>query len=273
MKTISILGCGWLGLPLGEFLLEKGWKVKGSTISPEKLGVMEEKNIEPFLVNVKNEVEGDRVQEFLDTDILVVNFPPERREDIVEYHQAQIRALVSEIRRSGVEKVIFVSSTSVYPKVNRVVFEDNGLAPTKSSGKALNKVEQMLMDCSDFETTVIRFGGLIGYDRMPGRFLAGNKEVTNGNAPVNLIHRDDCIGIIWTIIEQDVWGEVFNGCADRHPTRKEYYIREAERIGLKPPSFKEQSKIRYKIVSNQKLKQVLDYEFKYPDPANILEDQ
>jgi hypothetical protein len=42
-------------------------------------------------------------------------------------------------------------------------------------------------------------------------------------APVNLIHRDDCIGIINAIIEQNVWAEVFNGCADTHPFKADIH--------------------------------------------------
>ena len=36
-EKISILGCGWLGLPLAKSLLAKGYKIKGSTTSESKL--------------------------------------------------------------------------------------------------------------------------------------------------------------------------------------------------------------------------------------------
>ncbi|WP_258929292.1 hypothetical protein [Flavobacterium davisii] len=48
--------------------------------------------------------------------------------------------------------------------------------PQKDSGKALLIVEKMLLNQIQFKTTIIRFSGLIGYDRMPWRFLAGKKE-------------------------------------------------------------------------------------------------
>ena len=76
--------------------------------------------------------------------------------------------------------------------------------PSKPSGKALINFEKMLNECNEFMTTVIRFAGLFGYDRNPGRFLAGRKEVRNGEAPVNLIHRDDCINIIELVIEKNI---------------------------------------------------------------------
>ena len=63
------------------------------------------------------------------------------------------------------------------------------------------------------------------------------------------------------IIEQQVWNESFNACADDHPTRREYYTQECHKIGLPTPLFDEESNNEYKIVSNQKLKDRLNYEF------------
>ena len=36
-QRISILGCGWLGLPLAKELLDRSFEVKGSTTSSNKL--------------------------------------------------------------------------------------------------------------------------------------------------------------------------------------------------------------------------------------------
>ena len=65
MKQISILGCGWLGLPLAKALLENGFLVKGSTTSVEKLSVLENSGIHPFLIALEsNSVSGD-IETFL----------------------------------------------------------------------------------------------------------------------------------------------------------------------------------------------------------------
>jgi len=272
METISILGCGWLGLPLAEYLIKSGYRVKGSTRTKNDISILEAKGIIPSLLILDPQIHGNNLNNFFNSDVLIINFPPERRDDIVKYHELQIISLIKRIIHSSIEKVLFVSSTSVYPDVNGVVSETESQAPSKLSGQALLKVEQLLMDCSEFETTILRFAGLIGYERKPGRFLAGKKEVINGKAPVNLIHRDDCIKIIHQIIQKNIWRERFNACADLHPTRKDYYIDAANKLGLTPPTFVETNNCSYKIVSNEKLKKQLNYIYKYPDPFEIDSD-
>ncbi|HET7290458.1 MAG TPA: SDR family oxidoreductase [Thermodesulfobacteriota bacterium] len=269
METISILGCGWLGLSLAEFLLGKGYKVKGSTTARSGLDEMKSRRIEPFYLVIDPGLRGEGLADFFDCDVLVVNFPPERRDDIAEYHPAQIRSLIAGLAGSRVKKVLFVSSTSVYPDLDREVTEDESAQPSKQSGIALLRAERLLRDSGSFVTTIVRFGGLIGYDRMPGRFLAGKKGIGGGDAPVNLIHRDDCVGIIYCIISQNLWGETLNACADEHPLRKDYYTARALALGLEPPEFKEGGKGGYKIVNSGRLKKLLGYRFKYPNPSRI----
>jgi nucleoside-diphosphate-sugar epimerase len=272
METISILGCGWLGLPLAEYLIKCGYKVKGSTRTKKEITVLESKGIESYLLVLDPNIRGDNLDSFFKSDVLIINFPPERRDDIVQYHRLQAVSLMQRVKLSSIEKVVFVSSTSVYPDLNRIVSEEETQAPSKSSGKALLEVEKLLNNCDEFKTTVLRFAGLIGYDRKPGRFLAGKRELKNGEAPVNLIHRDDCINIIHQIIEKDIWVETFNACMDVHPKRKDYYIHEANKMGLAPPTFTKSEKCSYKIVSSEKLKKRLDYSYEYPDPLQIDDD-
>ncbi|WP_421497790.1 SDR family oxidoreductase [Flavobacterium columnare] len=274
MQKISLLGCGWLGLPLAESLIKKGFLVKGSTTTLEKIPLLQEKGILPYLVSITDtHIEAKDIADFLDSDILIINFPPKRRADIITYHTKQFEKLIPEILKSKIQKILFISSTSVYPNTNKIVTEKETGTPEKESGKALLAVEKMLLDQIKFKTTIIRFSGLIGYDRMPGRFLAGKKEVENGEAPINVIHQDDCINIIETIINKEIWNDVFNASADLHPKRKEYYELAAEKIGLEKPTFAITQKIVYKIINSDKLKTKLGYQFKYPNPLDLLNQE
>lgn len=270
--TVSILGCGWLGLPLAEELRDKGYAVKGSTTTPEKIELLKGKNITPFLLELNPELNCKNCGDFWNADLFILNIPPGRgKENVKQYHLKQIESVVEKLNESPVKRLIFISSTSVYPEKPGIVGEDDtefGKA-VRESGNALLAAEQLLMEQESFDTTVLRFGGLYGHDRHPAKYMAGRKDIPNGNAPVNLIHRDDCIAIIQKIIEKDVRNEIFNGVSDGHPPKNMYYPAAAESLGLEPPEFQEDRDSDYKVVSNRKLKQLLNYNFKYPNPMDF----
>jgi len=271
-KSISIVGCGWLGLPVGAALSAKGFRVKGSTTDCNKLDDLELAGISPYLLVLDPGLNCDQPDELFSTDVLVINIPPGRRRDDVETrHPQQIRTLIECIEQYRIPFVVFVSSTSVYPDTGREVREEDAGNPPTASGRALLEAEGLLTSNPAFQTTIVRFGGLIGGDRNPARFLAGKTNVTEPRAPVNLIHRDDCIRILFTLIERDIRGEVLNACSDRHPTRKEFYTREAEKLRLPPPTFDKSPGGPGKIVTSEKLKRLLRYEFLYPDPSQAFD--
>ncbi len=268
MKKISILGCGWLGLPLGRFLCGEGFAVKGSTTSDAKLTRLKEAGIEPFKIVVGEALEGD-IASFLDSDILVLDIPPGRGDTVVEHHVGQISLLIDALADSPVRYVLFVSSTSVYPAAGREVVEHDAEDPEAAdslAGRALLYAEEMLRSESSFSTTVVRFGGLIGPGRNPAEFIQRMTEIANPAQPVNFIHLDDCIGIIASIIRQGEWGEVFNACAPLHPTRSEVYAAAAESHGLAALPEEQCSSTHFKIVNSDKLVTKLGYKFLHPDP-------
>ena len=197
------------------------------------------------------------------------NVPPARRDDIVDFHPRQIQSIIDAVNSCPVKNVIFTSSTSVYPELNREVAEDETAEPRKNSGKALKIVENMLLSEFGFNTTVLRLAGLVGYDRNPRNFLKKRRVIHKINSPVNLVHRDDCIGVIMEVINRGIWGEVFNVCCDNHPRRIDFYKSEGEKAGLEIDDPGEMETADYKLVSNKKLKDSLNYSFIYPDPLNM----
>jgi hypothetical protein len=134
-------------------------------------------------------------------------------------------------------------------------------------------IENMFRQSVQFQTTIVRFAGLIGGSRHPGRFFRGGKLVKNPDANVNLIHRDDCINILDRIVANGLWGETFNACADSHPSKREFYTQAAKMVGAPLPEFEDSGDHSFKIIDNRKLKRVLDYEFMHPDLMAIRFDE
>ena len=258
MKTISILGSGWLGLPLAEHLAQQGYGIKASTRSPERFEAIKTCLATPYIVDIDNL--NDDVGDFLKADILIVNITSKNIEAFI--------TLISRIEASSITKTIFVSSTSVYSNTNAVVTESDAVEDVNS---ALYQIENLFLSNECFDTTVIRFAGLIGYSRHPGRFF-GERNIPQPDAPVNLIHRDDCIAIIDAIVEQGIWGEVLNACADTHPSKREFYSYARQSLGIAPPGFDDPGEARYKVINNEKIKRLLGYRFKYSNLMTIFDD-
>ncbi len=269
-KTVSILGCGWLGTALGKKLLAHKYILKGSSMTTEKLNELETIGIEPFFLKIGAESITVDYEAFFNTDVLVIAVPPQRTADIEELFPRQISQVIQYIKKLKIQKVIFISSTSVFANCNSVVREGEEGDPEKPAGRALLTAEKMLLDLENTKTTVLRFGGLIGYNRNPARFLAGKTGIP-AHTPVNLIHRDDCVKIIIEILDKDIWGEVFNACSTGHPTKKDFYSRAAKIGDLPAPGFTNNPE-NYKIVNSDKLVKRLGYTFEYPDPMDYLKE-
>ncbi len=261
-KQISILGCGWLGLPLALKLIKNDFSINGSTTTSSKLQLLQNHQIHPFLISLEaNEIAGN-INKFLEnSEILIIDIPPKLRYDKSENFVSKIQNLIPYIEISAIKKVIFVSSTSVYNDDNLEVDETTILNPKTESGKQLMTCENLFLTNKKFKSTIIRFGGLVGGSRNPANFLAGRKNIENPDAVINFIHQDDCIGIIEKVIVNNIYNEIFNGVAPFHPSRKNYYFQKAFEMNLALPEFDTSKPSVGKIVSSQKTIQLLDYKF------------
>ena len=271
MTQISILGCGWLGLPLAKSLIaKKRYSVNGSTTSENKLQILKDAGINPFLVALESESISESINSFLaESEILIIDIPPKLRGTNSDSSDSQrkvfvekIQTLIPFIAKSTVKKVLFISSTSVYGDEKDLVSEETIPNPETESGKQLLLAEEILQKNENFETTILRFGGLIGEDRHPVKFLAGKENLENPDAPVNLIHQNDCINIIEEIINQSKWNEVLNAVAPFHPTREEYYTQKAKEQGLVLPKFSSEKSNIKKNISSEKIESSLNYQFR-----------
>lgn len=249
--TISILGCGWLGTPLAQHLLEKEYSIKGSTTSKDKLAALSEMGIESFLLKI-GASEGSW-SGFLDTDILVINVPSK---SIQNFGQ-----LLEKIRSSRVSRIIFVSSTSVYTATEGIVTESD------ETGGPLWEIEKLFALAPDLQVTILRMGGLIDDRRHPGHFFSGGRSIRSAQQPVNLVHLRDAVGCIDAVITKAAWGKVYNVCAGSHPDKAAYYSRAARAVGNPVPPI-ERTDVQGKVVSSALIRAELGYEYAIDDLMN-----
>jgi nucleoside-diphosphate-sugar epimerase len=262
---ISIIGCGWLGLPLAINLIDKGFKVNGSSTSNEKLAYLKANDIAPFLVQLGKPY-NNHLTDFLKSELLIVNVPPGRNNENVNDYSNKMLELAKAVSESTIKKIIFISSTSVYNENNELVDETSMSLSNSSSGQRMIDAENIFKNLKQVDTTIIRMAGLIGPKRHPGRFFAGKENIPNGLSPINLIHLDDCIGIIEYVIKNALWNKVFNGAAPTHPTKMEFYDLASQKLYDKRAKFIEE-KGEFKIVDSSKIINE-GYQFKHP---NLME--
>lgn len=261
-KKITIAGLGWLGKALATRLQLMGYTVKGSVTDAEKAKDLTRSNIAAYPVIIAETGVSGLVETFLaDTDVLLIMIPPGLRKNTGANYALKMAHFLHVIERSEVKKVILISSTSVYDDAQGKVTEKDAPQPDTNAAKQLYDVEQIFYNTTAFETTIVRFGGLFGGSRNPVKFLAGRKGLTNGDAPVNMIHRDDCIGILTAIIKQDAFGHIINAVSPNHPTKKEYYTKQAIELGLELPEYSQEESLSFKQIDSVTVSSVLNYEF------------
>jgi nucleoside-diphosphate-sugar epimerase len=267
--SLSIFGCGWLGLALAEKLISKNSIVSGSTTTEDKFKNLANKGIKPVLVELNPSFLIDENHYFLQSEYLIICFPPKLRNNGNDFYIEQIKSLSDNLHKFNASKIIFTSSTSVYQNLNKEMTEADA-----DKSNVLYKAEELLKEAvllNHKEINILRLSGLMGYDRIPCKYFAGQKGLENGENPVNYIYRDDVIGIIEALIENDVWGETINVSAPIHPKRKDVMSECSKITGYEAAEFikPKESPPAFKKINTDKLNDVLNYTFLYPNPLEF----
>jgi hypothetical protein len=263
IRTISIFGCGWYGLPLAKELYKMGYRVKGSTTSAHKIQSIETAGAEPYLIHFEN---GENAYDpnFFNTDVLMISIPPKSKSPSLKDYPDKINAIASAAAKGKIKQVIFISSSSVYEDGNFIVDEDVVPNPTSEVGKTILAAEEILKQHTDFTTTIIRFSGLIGPNRNLAKHFAGKTNIANGLAPINLIHLADCLGLTKAVIAQKAFGYIYHGVTPSHPARKDFYSRACLTSGFEQPSFTDEL-LPWKQIESKNISRLLAYQFKVKD--------
>ena len=267
IRTISVIGCGWLGFPFGVEMVKSGWKVLGTTTSREKLNSLREAGIEPYLIKLPDE--SIRHTRLFESETYIINIPPGRRNpDFVKEYSRTIESIINLINRAKAGNLIFVSSTSVYPEDFEIIDEDMQENPSSDAGKAILVAEQIVKR-ANIPWTILRMGGLAGPGRHPGRFFSGKTKITHGDQVINFLHREDAVGIMKYFTENPSTGDIYNVTAPIHPLKRNFYLLMARNLGIPEPMFDQDHHCLKREISSEKLIRNTRYKFIYPDPMNF----
>jgi nucleoside-diphosphate-sugar epimerase len=271
MKKVSIIGLGWLGEAAGLLLQKQGYLVVGSSTRLEKVELLREKGLDAVHFALDPDPKGKGYQRLFDSEILVVTLPPRSRQGDGEAYLQQLASLGDLVTHSAVKQVIFISSTGIYPNKNKAVpyTEEEEISESTAGNAVLQRAEALMGTSPRYDLTVLRMGGLMGEDRIPGTYFAGKEQVV-GHTRVNFIHQEDAAGMIAWVIRQGLWNQTFNGVAPEHPLRRELYQHNASALGIAlPASFQDAADEEVgRLISSEKIVST-GFNFEFPDPLTF----
>ncbi|PSV33120.1 MULTISPECIES: sugar nucleotide-binding protein [unclassified Photobacterium] len=237
--NIAICGCGWLGLPLAKALYKKGHNVYGTKRNEREANALSAYGIHgvPMQLPLTEDVQVSSLATMLASDVMVINIAAGRNSIDKEQHYQNVLSLSNAAYQSGCQRIIFISTTSVYDGRKGRVAEDDDVMPLTDSALTHVKIENSLRTQWGDQLTIVRLSGLIGEDRHPVKFLAGRNALKGGSNPVNLIHLEDCVAAIVRLVGIKDSMPVLHLASDFHPTRSKYYTQMAKQLSLPLPEF------------------------------------
>jgi len=264
LKSVAIIGCGWLGRPLLERLRNENPQLEifATTRMGRSHSALQNSKTQHLIFSPQVPLPTD--SPIFSADAVFILVPPQGFSSIKEFETMFLPLLT---RSSGM--MIYSSSTSVYGKHQGLVDETSETLSDEPNGRVCIALEDILRS-KNSSINIIRFGGLIGKDRHPVRHLSGRSEIPDGDAPVNLIHQTDAVAVLHRVLTLRSTGLLLNAVCDEHRTRREFYTQQAKILGLAPPHFQTESKDQkpthksYRVVRNDRLKQLLGFHFVHP---------
>lgn len=222
-------------MALVKSLTKEGFTVRGSQRSNEAREGIVAGGGTPFYLDLPEDTE--QLDAFLEgADTLVITLPPRGRslgDQATEKYLAAFNTLAGKL--DGLH-VVYTSSTGVYGGGDiGLTTEDNPVAPDSPSTEAVVAAEEWLMKNAE-DLTILRLSGLIGPGRNPVNFFRNRDTVEDGDAPVNMVHREDVLSAISLVLGVRPKG-IFNVCASTHPTKRAFYGELLRHEGLSEKEF------------------------------------
>lgn len=277
---VLIVGCGYVGLPLGAELVRQGHEVFGLRRSASVENELEAVGIKPLAADITRPETLAKLPRGFDW---VVNCVAAGggAENYRRVYLEGTRNLLEWLAFVPPEKFVHTGSTGVYAQYDgSVVTEESPADPVAETAKILRKTESVLLAAArkNFPAVILRVAGIYG----PGRghwfkqFLRGEARIEgDGSRFLNMIHRDDVAGCIIAALKNGRSGEIYNAVDDEPVSQLKFFewlAAELERpLPPKVPADAEvwrKRGVTNKHVSNAKLRAELKYAFKHPNFRN-----
>ncbi|HEU5122874.1 MAG TPA: SDR family oxidoreductase [Verrucomicrobiae bacterium] len=274
---VLIVGCGYVGLPLGAELARLGHDVFGLRRHATDEEDLIRSGIKPLYADITDAAALSGLAHEFDWVVNCVASGGGSAEDYRRTYLLGTRHLLDWLQPAP-RKFIYTSSTSVYGQNDgSVVTETDAASPAAETAKILIETETLLLNAAsekNFPAIILRLAGIYG----PGRgywlrqFLNGEARMeSEGDRILNMIHRDDVVGAILAALENANAGSIVNVTDNEPATQRTVFEWLANTLGRPLPetASNDTSSARKrgatnKRVSNFKLRHELQYQLKFP---------
>jgi len=276
---ILIIGCGYVGLPLGAELAGQGHEVFGLRRSAAAESALNGAGIKWLRADITKPAELSELPGGYDWVVNCVSSGGGGPDDYRAIYLQGMRNVIAWLAPTSLKKFVYTSSTSVYGQTDgSLVKEASPVEPAAETAKVLVETEQALLEAfrnCKFPSVILRVAGIYGPDRgfLLKQFLCNEARIPgDGSRLMNMIHRDDVVGVVVAALKSGRPGEIYNAVDDEPVTQLNYFQWLAGTLGKWPPPFAEEKEdarssraMTNKKVSNRRLKMELGYQFRYPN--------
>jgi nucleoside-diphosphate-sugar epimerase len=276
-----IVGCGYVGLPLGAELVRRGHEVFGLRRSASADGALAAAGLTPLHADITQPATLANLPRDFDW---VVNCVASGGGNVEDYRRLYLQGTQNLIAwlapgSVGVPTFVYTSSTGVYGQNDgSLVDETSPTEPASETAQVLVETERLLLKAArenNFSALILRAAGIYGPERgyLLKQFLRGEARIEGtGARTLNMIHRDDLIRAIIAALERGQPGEIYNAVDDAPVSQLEFFQWLATKLGKPLPPLEPEASVAprkrgltNKRVANRKLRTELSFSFTFPD--------
>lgn len=275
---VLIVGCGYVGLPLGAALARRGHEVFGLRRTADGAGELRAAGLTPVVGDVTQPESLHALPGPFDWVVNTVSSSKGGAEVYRAVYVEGTRNLIAWLAGGAVRKFIYTSSTSIYGQTDgSQVTEESPAEPMTDTGRLLVETENLLLTAArerSFPAVVLRVAGIYGPERghLFQQYLRDEARISgDGSRLLNMIHRDDVVGAAIAALERGEPERIYNVADDGPVSQREFFQWLSGQLRKPLPPFASEGEaanrkrgMTNKRVSNRRLREELKCGLKYP---------
>ena len=225
MNTLLSIGHGYSAQALSRRLIPQGWRVIGTTRTPEQAARLMAMGVEPLIWP------GDLSQALDQATHLLTSVAPDAEGDLV------VRAHGDQIASAGLIWAGYLSTTAVYGHHNgNWVDETTALTPTTARGAARVQAERQWAALG-LPLHIFRLAGIYGPGRGPFEKVRDGtaRRILKPGQVFSRIHVADIAAVVEASLLRPNPGAIYNVCDDDPAAPEDVLSLAADLLGLPEP--------------------------------------